>query len=253
MAHPVWRSVPILVVGLLPIFGCGGQASEAVLEQRTPDAGSSATSGAAEAARLVQAHVDRGLSATDREYFQSLSELRAQPDAANVIRETYRKTPQDQHVRRWLLADSLGGLDGPEAVASLAEIAAAPVPTPDGSAKSERVYAEEIQIRLRALEGLGWFARRGQPDALATLRECMASPVFTVRRMAAVAYAGSPRDPQRVREARAILPPADHWVTDDLPPLPHLAGPPAKKVGRNAPSTTTQSPSPGAPKAAGTP
>jgi HEAT repeat protein len=249
MAHRVWRSVPILVVGLLPIFGCGGQASEAVLEQSTPDAGSSSP---AEAVRLVQAHVDRGLGATDGEYLQSLSDLRAQPNAADTIRDSYQKTPQEHHLKRWLLADALGSLDGPQANALLAEIASAPVPEPVGDDKSRQVYRQEIQIRFRALDGLGRLARRGQSDALAALRECMTSPNFGVRRMAAEAYVGSPRDPQRVREARAILPPVDHWVTDDLPPLPHLARPPMKPARADKVPFVAPPPSP-SPSPVGTP
>lgn len=247
MAHRVWHSVPIFVVGLLPIFGCGGRASEAVLEQSTSDAGfsSPAAGGTTEAARLVQAHVERGLSATDGEYRQSLSDLRAQPNAANTIRDSYQKTPQDEHLHRWLLADALGSLDGPEAVASLAEIASAPVPDPTDDGKNLPAYREEIQIRFRAVDGLGRLARRGQPDAFAKLRGCMASPNFAVRRMAAEAYVGSPRDPQRVREARDILPPVDHWVTNDLPPLPHLARPPMKPARVNTvPFVSAPSPSP---------
>jgi hypothetical protein len=247
MPHRVWRSVPLLVIGLLPIFGCGGEASEAVLERSTSDAGSwaapaaPAASGVSEAARLVQAHVDRGLSAADGALFQSLSELRAQPNAADAIRDSYQKTPAENNLKRWLLTNALGFLEGPEAAASLAEIASAPVP----DSASERVRGEEIQIRFRALAGLGRLARSGQLDALAKLRECMTSPVFAVRRMAAEAYVGSPRNPQRVREARAILPPADHWVTDDLPPLPHLAPPPKKPARANTvPFVAAPSPSP---------
>ena len=161
-------------------------------------------------------------SQAEAHYQDSLSRLKARAaDFAPMVELMYWASKSDDYFKRWALVHALGELEVAPAMRSLREIALSPVPSERAPGVLARVAdrEEETMIRLRAVSGLARHARRGDQEALVSLRDCLRAKDRAVRATAVYEYLEAEkhlgRNPERTKASlRRLLSKQDRWMLD---------------------------------------
>lgn len=206
-----------LVFGVLVVAtGCAEPDYRLTYEEPTPGMEESVFPDTPTGSQVEQ-HLDTmagvGEDAEER-YQASLTELRANPEAASVLASVYAKVPEDHYFRRTLLVEALKELRSPEAFPHLRDIATSQIPAdrmPDNSEVNTR--EAEIVIRITAVQGLSNLAQESVAEADELLLELVGHEELTVRKMAARGYLASPLGEyeDRLARLRKIVPQEEHW------------------------------------------
>jgi hypothetical protein len=175
----------------------------------------------------MQASMAYGEDAESK-YQESLGKLRAEPGAADALYETYQKIPAENYLLRTMLIEGLKELRSPGALAHLKEIAGAKIP-PNQHPKDTEVdtRADEVVIRITAVEGISILAANQSEEADKILLELTGHEDLTVRQMAARGFLGSSsgNSEEKMQMLRRKLPEAEHWYlttkTTDIKTVQH--------------------------------
>jgi hypothetical protein len=199
-----------------------------------------------QASQLLRAHLAliNGSAMSAEQHADSLAALRKNPGpTVEALARAYHAQPKANYYQRWAMVETLGNLAVEEGYPILAEVADAPLPPREGDPEHSATD-QEMMIRFRAIEGLGRLSGRGHAGATAVLKQTMKSSERGLRREAAQAFVSARATPERVAEAKSILDPEDHWMTDVGPSdrTPVLAPAVTARNGRKLRPTQTLPP-----------
>lgn len=161
-------------------------------------------------------------SQAEAHYQDSLRRLKERAaEVAPMVDQMYRASETDDYFKRWKLVHVMGELDVAPAVRSLREIALSPIPRERAPGVLARAgdREQETMIRLRALSGLARHARRGDREALASLRQSLRAKDRAVRATAVYEYLQAEkhlgRSTKRTKASlRRLLSKQDRWMLD---------------------------------------
>lgn len=161
-------------------------------------------------------------SQAEAHYQDSLRRLKERAaEVAPLVDQMYRASESDDYFKRWKLVHVMGELDVAPAVRSLREIALSPIPRERAPGVLARAAEreQETMIRLRALSGLARHARRGDREALASLRQSLRAKDRAVRATAVYEYLQAEkhlgRSTKRTKASlRRLLSKQDRWMLD---------------------------------------
>jgi hypothetical protein len=149
----------------------------------------------------------------DTRYAASLNSLKQNAaEAAPVIAQLYRATPETAYVERWSLVKVLADLHHPQSLSHLDAIANTPLPAAQGEG-ADRTLCEETMIRTTAAEGIARQAGTGDAGALALLLKNCLNPIFSVRQASVQAYLAH-GGPQARATLERLIPRNEHFVLD---------------------------------------
>jgi hypothetical protein len=157
-----------------------------------------------------------GEGAEDR-FQESLRALREDRVATVAALQTaYAAAKERDYAFRWLAADTLALVGGPDALEPLRTIATSTVPPERGDGEQIFTRSEEAAIRMVALDGLAALAHAGETradDALLEVAAHATDPSIRNRAIWSYLEAGPERE-QRASQLREVLPPELHAVID---------------------------------------
>lgn len=169
------------------------------------------------AGAIVKSHIKvasgNGTNAED-DYQKSLSVLRAEPNAPEVLYNTYRKVPAQNFFLRTMLVESLKELRSQNALTYLNNIANEVIPADLHPGNAEiNTQEDEIIIRITAVEGISKLAGDSLAAAEEMLMELTNHQDLTVRQMAAKGYLHSAfgNVTEKINILKRKLPKEEHW------------------------------------------
>jgi hypothetical protein len=183
----------------------------------------------------------------EAKYQESLNKLRAEPGAADVLFETYRKIPAENYLLRTMLIEGLKELRSPAALAHLNDIARAKIPEDQAPEDTEvDTRTDELVIRITAVEGISILAANQSAEADKMLLELTGHDDLTVRQMAARGFLQSSvgNVEEKLQLLRRKLPESEHWYlttkATDIRQVPHPQMPKEFKLETKTPTDVPQ-------------
>jgi hypothetical protein len=212
------------------------------------------------AGRLAAAHMNAFVGVGEKAesvYQDSLRQLRAQPQAAQVLYESYQKTDETRYFRRWALVETLRELHSTAALTALSQIATSPIPGEKSRDGEDTSRGKEVNIRVTAVDGLADLARSDK-NAEYLLTRFFTSPDLSIRRRAIRGYlrageayfrdsaAAASEVQRRMGELKTKLPVADHGLISlavtNIKTVPHPAMPDKFPAGNTRPRNPYEPP-----------
>jgi hypothetical protein len=201
------------------------------------------------AGNLVREHVRASMGHgedAEAQYQQSLTTLRAEPEAGQILYNAYRKVAPENYFYRNMIVEALKQLRSEGSLAYLNEIAADKIPADREPENAEiDTRQDEVVIRVTAVEGIALLAADSLAEAERSLRQLIGHEDLTVRQMATRGYLQSPfgNREEKIQELRQRLPQTEHWYitteATDIKKVAHPAMPEQfdlpKKQSENAP------------------
>lgn len=184
------------------------------------------------AGNLVRQHLRLSMgNGEDAEvkYQQSLTDLRAEPEAVSILSAAYKKVPEENYLYRNMLVEALKQLHSGEALASLNSIASERIPedrNPENEEMDTRI--DETVIRLTAVEGISLLATDSLVDADKALRLLIGNKNLSIRQMAVRGYLQSAigDNEEKIQELYNLIPKEEHWyITNEATNIKEVAHP----------------------------
>ena len=167
-------------------------------------------------------------------YQQSLTNLRNEPEAAQILHDGYKKVAPENYFYRTLIVETLKQLRSSQSLTYLADIAQEKIPanrSPENVEHNTR--QDEVVIRITAVEGITLLAVDSSAEAERVLTQLLGSEDLSVRQMAARGYLQSRLGnvQEKMQYLRQRLPKEEHWyITTEATDIKKVAHPamPAK-------------------------
>jgi hypothetical protein len=198
---------------------------------------------------IVKSHIKAasGNGTTAEAYYQkSLSMLRAEPTAPEVLYNTYRKVPAQNFFLRTMLVESLKELRSPNALIYLDSIANEVIPADLHPENTEiNTQEDEIVIRITAVEGISNLAEDSLAAAEELLMELTNHQDLTVRQMATRGYLHSAfgNVPDKINILKRKLPQEEHWyITMDTTAIKKVQHPQMPAEFKLEPKNSSKAP-----------
>jgi hypothetical protein len=156
----------------------------------------------------------------ESKYQKSLITLRAEPKAAQVLFDGYKKVAPENYFYRNMIVEALKEIRSVGSLEYLNEIAIEKIPADQEPENAEiDTRLDEIMIRITAVEGITLLAADSLVDAERILSQLISHDNLTVRQMAVRGYLQTQfgSKTEKMQELRNRLPEEEHWyITSDV-------------------------------------
>ena len=240
MANLLKMALKLLLLANLPyIVGCqsNGEKSPTLVYDKSSTVKIDTVFPNTSSGNLIREHLKvsmgHGEDAETR-YQQSLTALRAEPEAAKILYDGYKKVEPSNYLYRTLIVEALKQLRSSKSLSYLTDIAQEKIPANRHPENAEiNTREDEVVIRITAVEGITLLATDKLIEADKSLLQLIGSEDLTVRQMATRGYLQSPSDNirEKMQSLRERLPKEEHWyITTDTTDIKKVAHPdmPAK-------------------------